>query len=170
MEFDDVIKKRASCKSYDGKAIPRDVIEKIIDAARQAPSGHNRQAWKFVVVEDVKKLKGIFEQDFPYDAGAIIICCSNAAEYTGDEFTDADTKAVRDLSIASAFITLKATELGIGNCYVAWADREKLKQVLGIPKEYIVPYVITLGYEKEHRERDPKKKLKEIMSYNNFGK
>ena len=48
----EAIKKRRSVRSYTSEAVPRDVIEAIIDAGNWSPTGHNQQRWRFVVVED----------------------------------------------------------------------------------------------------------------------
>ena len=57
--------------------------------------------------------------------------------------------AIGDISIASQNLVLRATELGLGSCYVGLLSREKIKRILGIPKKYMIPYVITLGYADE---------------------
>ena len=48
----DVIKRRRSVRSYTDKAVPRDVLEAVIEAGNWAPTGHNQQRWRFVVVEE----------------------------------------------------------------------------------------------------------------------
>ncbi|OVE75073.1 hypothetical protein BVX95_00275 [archaeon D22] len=138
----------------------------LIDAARQAPSGHNTQSWKFKIVEpkDYDKIEGMFVQDFVLKAPMIILCAANPLMYKKtDNDQDNQIRAIRDLSISTAFLTLRAEELGLGTCYVGWVDREKIKLALDIPAEYVVPYVITVGYPKEKRNRSPKKEVEEIL-------
>ncbi|MBT7402163.1 nitroreductase, partial [Candidatus Woesearchaeota archaeon] len=67
-----------------------------------------------------------------------------------------------DLSIASSFLALRATELGLGSVFVAWIRRDKIKEVLNIPKEYIIPFVLPIGYPAEDPSPKPRKKLNEI--------
>ena len=52
MEFYDVIKTRRSIRSYKDTPIPEDAMSRVLEATRIAPSGHNRQLWKFYIVED----------------------------------------------------------------------------------------------------------------------
>ena len=55
MELKEVIKKRRSVRAYEDTPVPEDKLLRVLEAARLAPSGANRQAWKFIVVRDKKK-------------------------------------------------------------------------------------------------------------------
>jgi nitroreductase len=70
-----------------------------------------------------------------------------------------------NLSLASAFLVLRATELGLGTCFVAWVDKEKIKKILYIPKDIIIPYAIVMGYPNENPKSRGRKELNEIMSF-----
>jgi len=154
MDVKEAIKRRYSVRAYSDKDVPRELVNELIEAAELAPSGNNAKPWHFVVVrsEEQKKLlreNGIFKQDFVYSAPVIIVCCADPSAYTKNVSgfdDDNKTRAIRDLSISSAFLVLRATELGLGTCYIGWVKKEKIKQVLEIEKGYAVPYVITVGY------------------------
>jgi nitroreductase len=163
MRIGDIIQKRRSIRKYQNKDIPEDFIEKLIDAARLAPSAYNGQPSKFVVIRD-KKIKQMlkdaqsFKHDFVYTAPLIIICCADPEVYPKERFEPTysnaaeiggDIGAVRDLSISSQNLVLMATELGLGTCYVGLVDRNKIKEILNIPKNYVLPFVITVGYPDE---------------------
>jgi nitroreductase len=167
MDVSDAISSRVSCRSY----IPRDVsdedIELIIEAARKAPSGHNVQPWRFVILKGTEcgKLKGVATQKFVWTAPCVIVCCADLSGYESTSRLDDPplTKAVRDLSIASAFMVLQAEELGLGSCYVGWIDKNLINEKLGIPKEMIVPFVITLGYPKTKGKQSSRLPLKKLL-------
>ena len=154
MDVKEAIEKRHSVRAYSSKEVPVELVNELLEAAKSAPSGNNAQPWHFVVVksEEQKKLlreSEIFMQDFVYSAPVIIVCCANPSAFTKNVSgfdDDNKTRAVRDLSISSAFLVLRATELGLGTCYVGWVKKDKIKQVLKLKKDYIIPYVITLGY------------------------
>lgn len=57
MELKEVVKNRRSVRSYEDTAIPDDKLLRVLEAARLAPSGSNRQAWKFIVVRDKKSVR-----------------------------------------------------------------------------------------------------------------
>ena len=156
MNVKEAIEKRRSIRKYDDKEVTEEVLRELIDAARLAPSGNNAQPWYFKIVtsaEDKKKLKdsNMYPQDFVYTAPVLIICCADPSVYPAGEFIKGmdhpnQVRAIRDLSLACENLVLRAVELGLGTCYIGWMDKEKVKDLLDIPKDYIVPYTITVGY------------------------
>lgn len=73
------------------------------------------------------------------------------------------TRAIRDMSIASSFITLRATSLGLGTCYVGWMNKKKAKQILEIEERYEVLFVITIGYPDEKGKERKRLNIEEIL-------
>ena len=74
MEFDELIRKRQSIRRYKETPVPKELIIEILEAARIAPSGGNRQPWHFIVVQDketIKKLAG--RQEWAATAPVIIL-------------------------------------------------------------------------------------------------
>jgi nitroreductase len=171
MDVKDAIEKRKSIRKFKEKEVPDEVIKEVIDAARQAPSGHNLQSWHFVVVKSKEnflkfKEQKVFVRDWVYEAPVIIVCCSEKEAYSPNSIKEHEVSMpLINLSLASAFLVLRATELGLGTCFVAWADKEKVKKILGIPDDIIVPYVIAMGYPDEEPESSGRKELDEIMSF-----
>jgi len=142
----------------------------LLDAARKAPSAKNTQSHKYFIVNN-KEIKdklrehGAFKQDFVNDAPLIIICCADPSQYP--KSADVDESPINyayiDLSIAASFLVLRATELGLGTVFVAWIYRDKIKEILNIPKNYIIPFVIPVGYPAENPAPKPRKNLDEII-------
>lgn len=52
MEFYEVVRTRRSVRSYRSDPIPKEVLNRVLEAVRIAPSGSNRQPWKFIIVQD----------------------------------------------------------------------------------------------------------------------
>jgi nitroreductase len=171
MDVLEAIEKRMSIRKFLDKEVEDEKIKQLIEAARMAPSGNNSQPWHFYVVkkgEVTEKLKqaDIFHQKLVYDAPVIIACSTDVGAYKKhvDGWDDSNEKrAIRDLSIASGFITLMATELGLGSCFIGWLKKEEIKKVLNIPEQYMVPYVILIGYADEDPDRRTRKSLADIM-------
>jgi len=73
MDVYDAIYLRKSIRSYQDRNVPEDILLKILDAARHAPSASNRQEWRFVVVRDGMKrsqlAQAAFEQGFVSQVG-----------------------------------------------------------------------------------------------------
>lgn len=173
MHVKEAIKKGRSIRAYQDKEVPDEIINELIDAARLAPSGNNAQPWMFKIFkseEDKQKLKEInmFKQDFVYAAPVLIVCCADTSAYSAgrkDPVLDDDNKmrAIRDLSIAAQNLILRATELGLGTCYVGWMNKDKMRKYLGLSEKFIVPYTITVGYPAENLGSRLRKNIGEII-------
>ena len=168
-----IISKRKSIRRYKNKEVAGRLIREAIDSARLAPSGNNAQPTRFFIVKDEEtkaKLKAsdIFKQDFVYNAPVIIVCCGDLSVYPQEKFEPGldDTnamRAVRDVAIAAQNLVLRATELGLGTCYIGWMEKTKIKKVLGIDNKFVVPFAITLGYPDEKPKARSRISLEEII-------
>ena len=70
MEYEDflgLVKTRKSVRRYKSEPVPDEVLEKILEAARQAPSAGNSQPWEFVVVKDPENRKKGLQRHCPQD-------------------------------------------------------------------------------------------------------
>ncbi|MFH1445336.1 MAG: nitroreductase family protein [Nanoarchaeota archaeon] len=169
MKVKDAIEQRKSIRKYSDKQIPEEIIKELLIAAQKAPSAKNVQSHKYFIVKNkdvIEKLKKekAFEQPYVYDAPLIVVCCANPQLYPKMESADSssDEYALIDLSIAASFMVLRAVELGLGSVFVAWVYPDKIRKVLGIPEEYIIPFVLPIGYPAENPNQRPRKGLDEI--------
>ena len=168
MSLIEIIQKRYSCRSYLEKEIEQEKLDKILEAARLAPSAKNLQDWRFIVVTD-KGVKSevatftnrpsVFEK-----AGAIIIACSN------NEYVMRCGQAIGpiDVSIALEHISLQATELGLATCWIGSFDTEKVRQALEIPEDVAIIELMTLGYPAEQGSQNTRLPIEEIVCYNKW--
>lgn len=169
MNVKKAILERKSIRKYK-KDMPSDKqIFEVLDAARLAPSGTNAQPCRYKIIKsekekDLLKKDNIMKQNFVYDAPVLIVCCADPNVYKKTSFdSENEVRAIRDLSIASSFLVLRATELGLGTCYIGWIDKEKIKETLDLPRNFVVPFIITLGYSGEDRKILQKKDLKDLL-------
>lgn len=168
------IKKRISIRKYKSKPVPKKIINELLEAARLSPSSKNKQPWKFKIIQDQKtkdllKKHNVFNQDFVYTAPIILVCCADLDVYKktrNKKYSKHRKKwGLVDLSIACYGLVLRATELGLGTCYIGLMQEKKMKKLLKLPKNYKVPYSITIGYF----EKDPnqiyttRKNMKEMV-------
>ena len=164
MEVFEAIKNRYSCRSYKAENIPAEKLKKILEAARLAPSAHNAQEWRFVVVKNEKirnKLAKAASQSFIAEAPVIIVAVSLNPEYIMSGGTPA--YAV-DLAIAMEHIALEAVEEGLATCWIGAFDQAKVKKILNIPEEYKVVVLMPLGYPADKPKSKIRKRLEEIVS------
>lgn len=174
MEVFEAIQKRYSCRSYIEKDIQKEIILKILEAARLAPSAGNIQPWYFIVVNDKEKKEKIAKSGrwagFIKNAPIVIVGCGNK---------EASPKWYKvDVSIAMEHMVLEATELGLGSCWIGSFDEKIVKEILKIPEKYEVVALLAIGYPAEKEDFIGKilhlikhrKKIEEIFSFNEYKK
>jgi nitroreductase len=148
MDFNVVLKTRRSVRAYTDQPIPDDVLQRLLDAARLAPSACNHQPWRFIVVRDPitrGKLGALCKgQHFIAQAPIIIVCCGKA--YPNPFNWMGENLYLVDLAIALDHLTLAARNEGIGPCWIGAYDHEPIRQLLAIPPDYAVFMLVPLGY------------------------
>ena len=147
MELMEAIKKRYSCRSYQGRPVEAEKLNQILEAARLAPSARNLQDWRFVVVTDADKRKALegatANQKFVGQAPVVLVACSETARRMnccGQPYSSID------VSIALEHIALAATALGLGTCWIGSFYPYKVRTILNIPSHIEVVQLMTLGY------------------------
>ncbi len=162
MDVWEAIRKRKSVREYESRPVEQEKLEKILEAARLAPSATNLQEWRFVVVKGAEMRRKLMvaakNQAFVGEAPVVIACC---AETDGHVMTCGQQCYPIDVAIAIDHMTLQAVEEGLGTCWIGAFHEDKAKEVLGIPDEIRVVELLTLGYEKGGMK--PKKKARKPM-------
>ncbi len=154
-----VIKTRRSVRSYKSDPIPREVVEDIIDCARLAATGRGVQPWEFIVVTDQSTREKIAETaDFGKFIAEAPVCVATFC---------ADTKYyLEDGSAATQNILLGAWAHGVGSCWVAGDKKEyaaDIAQLLGVPDEYRLISLVSLGYPAQSPGEKQKRPLSEVL-------
>ncbi len=158
MTFDQIIENRRSTRSFDSRPVKEKDLFSIIEAARLAPSACNSQTWRFVAVTNRKIIQKICEEamrpiipnKWLKQAPLVIVGCSQLdviANRVGTKVTGIEYYQI-DLGIAMEHMVLKATELGLGTCWIGWFAENKLKEILKIPKRIKVSAMLAVGYTK----------------------
>lgn len=161
MDALEAISRRRSVREYTGDSIPREDLEKIVDAGRLAASGSNRQPWDFIVVTDramIDKLKVAAE--WMEKAGAIIAVVMDPSSRW---WVEDGSAAVENMLIAS-------TALGYGSCWLEgytlrW--EEEFKTLLDIPKEKRLLTLVPIGVPTEWPAKE-KRPLEEVIHWERY--
>jgi nitroreductase len=165
MSLIDVVLNRRSIRSYEPKEIPKDVLDKILEAGRQAPSAANRQPFHFIVItnQELRKelSRGLFNR-FIQDSAVTFVGCANTSEILTAKW------AVVDTSIALQNMVIEAWTLGIGSCWIGDFKEDNVKQLLEIPDRWKVVALVSFGYPAEQPQPRKKKPIEELVSYNKF--
>ena len=150
MDVYEAIRTRKSVRAYLDKEVPGDVLSRILEGARLAPSAKNLQEWRFVVVRDPrtreKLARAARNQAFVAQAPVVLACC---AETDGHVMTCGQARYPIDVAIAIDHITLCAVAEGLGTCWIGAFFEDQVKEILGIPPHIRVVELLPLGYPKD---------------------
>jgi len=143
-------------------------LKKVLEAARIAPSAHNAQDWKFVVVKDQEKRRALAEaadQNFIAQAPIIIVAVGLEPEHL---LSSGNPAYAINLAIAVDHMTLAAVEEGLGTCWIGAFSQERVKEILGIPAKYKVVVLLPLGYPSDKPKEKSRKDLSELVCFDKF--
>lgn len=170
------IEERRSIRKYKPKEIESSKLEAILESARLAPSGNNKQPWHFIVVTDASKRQSLVDvangQSWMLGAPVFIVCIADIRarmESSHDMYIDEESslyelkRVIRDTAIAIEHVILEATHQGLGTCWVGWYTQKSIRPILGIPSDKYVVGIVTLGYADETPRPRPRKSISEII-------
>jgi len=150
MEVYQAITRRKSVRAFTSQEVSEEVVTRLLEAARIAPSASNRQEWRFVVVRDPEMRKQLAAaacaQGFIADAPVVLACC---AETDGHQMACGQACYPIDVAIAIDHITLCATAEGLGTCWIGAFHEEPVRELLGIPPEIRVVELLPIGYPQD---------------------
>lgn len=202
MDVFEAIRTRRSIRRYKSDPVSDEDIAKILEAAHWAPSAANLQPWEFIIVKDSiikreiqtlveeNRIETINTRGEPWKTGFSkyttewisnapihIIVCADPAKTAPHVFGDETYKYATGAAIQN--LMLAAHAIGLGSCWLTMFNKNKLKELLKIPKEIDVIGVITVGYPVEIPQVPetlkryggvPRKNLKEITYYELYGR
>lgn len=173
MDVFEAIKGRRSIREFTKQDVPKDSVEKIIDAARMAPSAGNIQPWEFVVVRDSQTKRKIAEaaldQMFIATAPVVIIVCAHLRRSAqGYGSRGEKLYVIQDTAAATENILLVAYVLGLGTCWIGAFEEDKVKEILELPLEVRPVAIIPIGYPAEKLSPPPRRSLDEIIHADKF--
>ena len=175
MDILKAIKKRRSVRGYLNKKIPKQVLDRVLEAARLAPTAANKQPFKLILVTDkstkAKLVEASRKQTFIAEAPIVVVGCA----FPGESYQNiggTHTSEEIDISIVFDHLMLQAAEEGLGTCWIGAFDESKVKEILNIPSNVRVVGLTPLGYPSggefksgKHLERKP---LSKIVLYEKY--
>ncbi|HSV27050.1 MAG TPA: nitroreductase family protein [Sedimentisphaerales bacterium] len=180
MSFLNLVGRRYSVRNYRSDPVPREKVERCIEAARLAPSACNSQPWKFIVADDPaikdRLAKAAFTglvniNHFAYQAPVLVVIVSQRQKLSaklGGLIKDRDF-SLMDIGIAAEHFCLQATEEGLGACMMGWFDEKAVKKLLSIPSAKRIELIISLGLPADAAPLARKRKTADdILSWNKW--
>ena len=148
MDFFEVVKTRRSVRSYIDRPVPDEVLRRVLEAARLAPSANNVQPWRYVVVRDpdrAQELAGLAAgQMFIAQAPVVIVLCAEAYVDRGSWI--GENMYLVDATISFDHLILAARNEGLGTCWIGAFDRAGVERFLRLPKGVHPVMMTPLGY------------------------
>jgi nitroreductase len=180
MEFQEVVRKRRMVRSFDSRALPPEVVERILANAQRAPSAGFSQGWAFLVLEGPEQTRAYWDAVGPTDADAfrwqdlfkaplLIVCLSHKAAYL-DRYAETDkgwTDRAEshwpapywdiDTGMAALLILLTAVDAGLGALFFGVPPEKMpaLRTAFGIPEALSPIGTVAVGYAKPHDPPSP---------------
>jgi len=164
METFESIARRASVREYSSKAVPKALIEKLVDAGRRAPTARAVEPWEFVVVSDKKTLEKLAElaENGRFIKGsscAIAVFCKETKYY------------LEDGSAATENILLAAADLGLGACWVAGDKKpyaDDVARLLKAPAGTRLISILPIGWPASEARQAKNRPLEEVIHWERF--
>lgn len=163
MDLLDIIRQRRSIREYKKEMPPKGKIEKILEAARWAPSGLNNQPWRFLVIDDKEKKDGLSKftkyADTIKDAPLVIVVCMDIADsYNRD-------KDIMAIGASIQNICLEAHSLGLGSCWLGEIlnKSQEVRSFLKLDSDLELMAVLAIGYPNEDITEGCRKSLKSLL-------
>jgi nitroreductase len=181
-DFLELVKKRRSFRRFKSDPVPKEILEKVLDAARYPPSAGNSQPWEFVVVQDAATKESITQSITsgykeirkadptmywavavqPHLSTApvlIIVCGDRRLQETYPVHLPREVLLRQSLAVSIYTLQLAAASFGLAT---AWATMQtesretQIRKLLGIPDVYTIDHIVPLGYPDEEKEKSDK--------------
>ena len=170
MKIIEEIVNRRSIREYSHKTIEPEKLERILEAARLAPTARNQQDWKLILVKnpDIKeKLVDLAapQQQFLKQAPIIIAACALNPAYV---MRCGHPAYLIDLAIILEHIALQAVCEGLGTCWIGSFDESKAKNVLKIPDHVRIVELMSLGYYDRLPDARERKPIQELFKWESW--
>ena len=174
-----VIKERRSIRKYQAKDIPREIVDKLLEAVRWTPSWINTQCWEIIMVTDQslkKKLQATISKGNPatksiVEAPVIVAVCGTLGKsgyYKDKVSTKFGDWYMFDVGLATQTICLAACDFGLGTVIVGLFDHDRAKEILNVPAGYELVVLIPMGYPAKTPSAPKRREMNEFTHYNRF--
>ena len=173
MDVLEAIKGRRSIRAFKSQAVSTEIVERLIDAARWAPSAGNIQPWEFIIVRnpEIKRnlAKAALNQSFIEEAPVVIVVCADEIRSSqGYGVRGKTLYCIQDTAAATQNIHLAAYSLGLGTCWVGAFNEEEARKILGVPQGVRPVAIIPVGYPAEKPSARNRRPLNQIIHYEKF--
>lgn len=168
----ETVKKRYSVRNYQDRQVEEEKLQKLLEAARVAPSAHNKQPSRLLVVREKAGLEKLKKGANVHEAPLAIIVLGDSKDVWVRPYDQKNTLDI-DASIVADHIVLTATELDLGTLWVCYFDPEVIRKEFNLPVEIEPITIIGVGYaagevKSPDRHNETRKPLKDIVVWESY--
>lgn len=172
MDFLELAKKRYSVRNYQPRKVEKEKLQKILEAAKVAPTGANRQPQRLMVVQESSGMEKLKKAANVFGAPLAIIVCADhdvtwKRHYDGKDIADIDASIVTD------HMMLEATQLELGTCWICHFNPAVLREEFDIPKNLEPINILAIGYtegapQSPDRHEKLRRPVEEFAAYESY--
>jgi nitroreductase len=164
MDVFEAIEKRYSVRGYKPDPVEDEKLDKVLEAARQAPTAANRQPFRMIVAHTAGRedeIARVYGRTWLLQAPLVIAFVA----VPGEAWRRMDDKPYDevDATIAMDHLVLAATALGLGTCWIAAFDPDAAREVFGLPADVELVALTPLGYPDKAAAATPRRPLAELV-------
>jgi nitroreductase len=171
MKFIELAEKRRSIRSYKPDPVPDSLLNEVLTAGNLAPTAKNLQPFHLVVVRNATAREALaksYPAPFFTEAPVVIVVCTEPSKgWTRDRY-DGKNYCEVDAAIAVDHMTLAATDLGLGTCWIGAFNPDIVKTALGLPEGIEPLNMLLLGYSAEEGREKTRKTLEELVRHDHW--
>ncbi len=169
MDVKEAILERHSVRKYTAQVPEHNVLVQVMEAARMAPTACNRQPFRLVCVttpELREKVTDSYKNPWIKTAPVVIVVIADHSKGWVRSLDNKEHSEI-DATIATDHMTLRATELGLGTCWVCYFDAAKVHDILNLSASEEAIALLPIGYPDSTEEAHPKvrKAADEVYSF-----
>lgn len=171
MTFFELARQRYSVRRFKDEPIPEDLLKRILEAGRLAPTAKNNQPQRIYVLKSpqaLETIRGLTE--CTYGAPVVLLFAYDKQEQYVNPYDNWVVSGIEDVSIVATHVMLAAWEAGIGSCWVNRFEPEAVRRAFSLPEQQEVELLMPIGYAADdsvpsprHNDRKPlEETVKEI--------
>jgi nitroreductase len=152
MDFSTLSAARYSVRTFKDAPVPREKIDLILEAARNAPTASNRQPQRILVITEKEKLRKVDAvTTCRFDAPVVFLICADTESCWVRPF-DSKKSAEIDASIVTTQMMLQAADIGLGTTWIMYFDAARARREFNIPDEWQPVAILVLGIPADDAE------------------
>jgi nitroreductase len=174
MDVLQAIKERRSVRRFEQRSVSPEVLRQLVETGCWAPSGGNRQTWRFVIVTDERRLSAMrmVSPGLIGEPPAAIVVCEDLAgsDEQFEQFGEsgASMNTTMDAPLAAYAITLAAHAEQLGTCIIASFNTAAVRHLLHLPDEVAPVLIVTVGYP-ARTPKPPRRRTEGVCFWETYG-